>query len=65
MTRNTQILSEKELYEKTKGIVEHAINTKINLTFMKGQNFCKYHPQPKNNKLEKKNVYNKRSNSSS
>ena len=54
MTRNTQILSEKELFEKTKGIVEHAINTKINLTFMKGQNFCKYHPQPKNNKLEKK-----------
>ena len=54
MTRNTQILSDKELFEKTKGIVEHAINAKINLTFMKGQNFCKYHPQPKNNKLEKK-----------
>ena len=54
MTRNTQILSDKELFEKTKGIVEHAINAKINLTFMKGPNFCKYHPQPKNNKLEKK-----------
>ena len=54
MTRNTQILSDKELFEKTKGIVEHAINAKINLTFKKGPNFCKYHPQPKNNKLEKK-----------
>ena len=30
MTRNTKILSEKELFEKTKGIVEHAINAKIN-----------------------------------
>jgi hypothetical protein len=44
MTRNTKILSEKELFEKTKGIVEHAINAKINLTFKRGHNFCQYHP---------------------
>ena len=54
MPRNTKILSEKELFEKTKGIVEHAINTKINLTFKKGDNFCTFHSPLKNNKLEKK-----------
>ena len=37
MTRNTKILSDKELFEKTKGIVEHAINAKINLTFRTNQ----------------------------
>ena len=47
MTRNTKILSEKELFEKTKGIVEHAINAKINLTFRRGNNFCQYHPTSK------------------
>jgi len=54
MTRNTKILSEKELFEKTKGIVEHAINAKINLTFRRGSNFCQYHPTPKNKKLDEK-----------
>jgi len=54
MTRNTKILSEKELFEKTKGIVEHAINAKINLTFRRGNNFCQYHPTPKNKKLDEK-----------
>jgi hypothetical protein len=54
MTRNTKILSDKELFEKTKGIVEHAINAKINLTFRKGNNFCQYHPTPKNGKLHGK-----------
>jgi len=54
MTRNTKILSDKELFEKTKGIVEHAINAKINLTFRKGNNFCQYHPTPKNGKLHEK-----------
>ncbi len=47
MTRNTKILSEKELFEKTKGIVEHAINAKINLIFRRGGNFCQYHPTSK------------------
>ena len=54
MTRNTKILSDKELFEKTKGIVEHAINAKINLTFRRGSNFCQYHPTPKNKKLDEK-----------
>ena len=54
MTRNTKILSEKELFEKTKGIVEHAINAEINLTFRRGNNFCQYHPTPKNKKLDEK-----------
>jgi hypothetical protein len=47
MARNTKVLSEKELFEKTKGIVEHAINAKINLTFRRGGNFCQYHPASK------------------
>ncbi len=54
MTRNVKILSEKELFEKTKGIVEHAVNAKINLTFRRGNNFCQYHPTPKNGKLHEK-----------
>ena len=54
MARNTKVLSEKELFEKTKGIVEHAINAKINLTFRRGSNFCQYHPTPKNGKLHEK-----------
>ena len=54
MTRNTQILSEKELFEKTKGIVEHAINAEINLTFKRGDNFCQYHPTSENKDLNKK-----------
>lgn len=63
MTRNTKILSEKELFEKTKGIVEHAINAKINLTFRRGNNFCQYHPPSEIfNEYEKK-IYNKHSNS--
>ena len=52
MARNTKILSEKELFEKTKGIVEHAINAKINLTFRRGDNFCQYHPASKNKSHE-------------
>ena len=47
MARNTKVLSEKELFEKTKGIVEHAINAKINLIFRRGGNFCQYHPTSK------------------
>ena len=54
MTRNTQILSEKELFEKTKGIVEHAINAEINLTFKRGDNFCQYQPTSENKDLNKK-----------
>ncbi|MBT4326385.1 MAG: VWA domain-containing protein, partial [Candidatus Nitrosopelagicus sp.] len=52
MTRNTKILSERELFEKTKGIVEHAINAKINLTFRRGNNFCQYHPVSKHKSHE-------------
>ena len=59
MTRNTKILSEKELFEKTKGIVEHAINAKINLTFRRGNNFCQYHPPSEIfNEYEKKYTIN-------
>ena len=50
MARNTKILSDKELFEKTKGIVEHAINAKINLTFKRGDNFCQYHRESGNKK---------------
>ena len=52
MTRNTKILSERELFEKTKGIVEHAINAKINLTFRRGNNFCQYHTVSKHKSHE-------------
>ena len=59
MARNTKILSDKELFEKTKGIVEHAINVKINLTFKRGDNFCQYHPPSKIfNEYEKKYTIN-------
>ena len=59
MTRNIKILSEKELFEKTKGIVEHAINAKINLTFRRGNNFCQYHPPSEIfNEYEKKYTIN-------
>jgi hypothetical protein len=54
MARNTKILSDKELFEKTKGIVEHAINAKINLTFKRGGNFCQYHPTSENKKSHEK-----------
>ena len=54
MARNTKILSDKELFEKTKGIVEHAINAKINLTFKRGDNYCQYHRESGNKKSHEK-----------
>ena len=54
MARNTKILSDKELFEKTKGIVEHAINAEINLTFKRGDNYCQYHRESGNKKSHEK-----------
>ena len=54
MARNTKILSDKELFEKTNGIVEHAINEKINLTFKRGDNYCQYHRESGNKKSHEK-----------
>jgi hypothetical protein len=42
MNRDKDLLSDKELFEKTTDIVEHATNAKITLTFKKGDNYCMY-----------------------
>ena len=42
MNRDKDLLSDKELFEKTTGIVEHATNAKITLTFKRGENYCMY-----------------------
>ena len=42
MSRDKDILSDRELFEKTTDIVEHATNAKITLTFKRGDNYCTY-----------------------
>ena len=42
MNRDKDLLSDKELFEKTTDIVEHATNARINLTFSRGENYCAY-----------------------
>jgi hypothetical protein len=42
MNRDKDLLSDKELFEKTTDIVEHATNARINLTFRRGENYCAY-----------------------
>ena len=42
MNRDKDILSDRELFEKTTDIVEHATNAKITLTFKRGENYCTY-----------------------
>ena len=40
--RNTDILSEKELFQKTTRMVEHIVGGRIELQYKKGDNFCSY-----------------------
>ena len=42
MNRDKDLLSDRELFEKTTDIVEHATNAKITLTFKRGENYCTY-----------------------
>jgi hypothetical protein len=54
MTRNTELLSEKELFEKTTSIVEHITNSKIVLRYHRGGNFCRYEKSKDSKKNTKK-----------
>jgi len=49
MKRDKNVLSDNELFEKTASIVEHAINSKITLTYKKGENYCTYKGKDSNN----------------
>ncbi len=50
MPRDTFILPQKELFEKTSDIVEHAVNAQIKIDYGKGNNFCRYNGKSKNTK---------------
>ena len=42
MTRNKDILSEKEMFEKTSHMIEHAVDARIKLQYKKGSNCCAF-----------------------
>ena len=42
MTRDKDALSEKDLFEKTSHMIEHASNAKISLQYKRGENWCRF-----------------------
>ena len=53
MPRNSQYLSQKELFDKTTDMIEHAVNGKIVLQYTRDMNWCNYEGTEKGTNLKK------------
>ena len=57
MPRNSQFLSQKELFDKTTDMIEHAVHGKIELQYRRGEiNWCNYEGTKKGIKKFKINI---------